>query len=103
MAPLKLSYAYIITVVIFLAILVFGTYILNWGQTHYAFVLIIFFLVLLGIRLDEIAQQIREVKTLLHPEDDMPVEEQGHLAGIRSTLISIHQTLKNLESLNPPK
>ena len=113
MSPAKPSFAYIVTIVVFVIILVFGTYVLNWGQTHYGVALIIFFLVLVGIRLDEIAQQLREVRNHLQPAADPPEQEvqqarqepqdqqQGHLSAIRDTLVSIQETLERMEARKP--
>jgi DNA-binding transcriptional MerR regulator len=110
MSPSKPSFAYIATIVVFGVILVFGTYVLNWAQTHYGVALIIFFLVLLGIRLDEIAQQLREVQQHLQPAPEQPEaqtppeqpeEPQGHLSAIRDTLSAIHDTLERLEARKP--
>jgi len=98
MPPSKLSSAYIATIVVFIIILVFGTFYLNWGQSHYGFALIIFFLVLVGIRLDEIAQELRKMRASLEPVENPREPDPGHLAAIRSTLAAIQTTLERLET-----
>ena len=86
---------------IFVVILVFGAFYLNWGQSQYAFALIIFFLVLVGIRLDEVVQQLREVKAHLQTGHEQGEDRAGNLAAIRSTLVSIREILERLEARKP--
>ena len=104
MSPSKLSFAYIATIVVFVLILLFGTFYLNWGQSHYAFALITFSLVLIGIRLDEIAQHLRDVKARLRPAAQQQKQYQdkthAHLTAIQTTLTSIHESLERLERRN---
>ena len=49
---------YLVTSAIFLVIIVFGWLFLYWREENYAFVLLLYFIVTLGIRLDDISRKI---------------------------------------------
>ena len=52
------AHPYTITSGIFLTLMAFGFHYLNWGRDEYAFALLLYFIVTLGIRLDDIARQL---------------------------------------------
>ena len=49
---------YTITSALFIALIAFGFFYLNWLKDDYMFMLLLYFIVTLGIRLDDIARQI---------------------------------------------
>ncbi len=52
------AHPYTVTSGVFIVLLVFGFLFLNWGRDEYAFALLLYFIVTLGIRLDDISRQI---------------------------------------------
>jgi len=49
---------YTITSALFIALIAFGFFYLNWLKDDYMFMLLLYFIVTLGIRLDDIVRQI---------------------------------------------
>ncbi|MDX9787212.1 MAG: hypothetical protein RBT11_10565 [Desulfobacterales bacterium] len=49
---------YIVTALIFVVILFIGRRFLHWGETSSAFLLLFFFLAVIGVRLDDIVKKI---------------------------------------------
>ena len=52
------EHPYVITTVVFLIVIGFGWNYLYWQEKDFAFVLLLYFIVTLGIRLDDIAKKI---------------------------------------------
>jgi hypothetical protein len=52
------EHPYTITSGIFIVLIVFGFLFLNWRKDEYAFALLLYFIVTLGIRLDDISRQL---------------------------------------------
>lgn len=55
------KYPYSITAFVFLVVLIFGNIWLGWGQLALAYFGLLFCIVIIGIRLDEIARQVRDL------------------------------------------
>ena len=49
---------YSLTTAIFVIIAIIGAWLLNWRDENFAFILLLYFIITLGIKLDEIAGQI---------------------------------------------
>ena len=49
---------YIFTSIIFLIVIIFGWRVLYWKEENFAFLLLLYFIVTLGIRLDDISRKI---------------------------------------------
>jgi hypothetical protein len=49
---------YTITSVVFMILAVFGWRVLDWGERHLGFLLLLYFILTLGIRLDDISRAI---------------------------------------------
>jgi hypothetical protein len=64
------DYAYTITGGVFIGVSLFGALFLDWGREDYAFALLLFLIVSLGIRLDEISKH-------LGTEHKNPVDNRG--------------------------
>jgi hypothetical protein len=87
---------YIFTSIIFLIIMIFGWRFLYWQEEDYAFLLLLYFIVTLGIRLDDISNKIGggAVKlTRSSGEGDTIVRQ---LNDIRVSLVTINATLIKL-------
>jgi len=52
------KHPYTITSLIFLVVIILGWQVLGWGERHFGFVLLLYFIVTLGVRLDEITRSI---------------------------------------------
>ena len=52
------DHPYLLTSAIFLAIILFGWHVLYWRWENFAFLLLLYFIVTLGIRLDDISKKI---------------------------------------------
>ena len=52
------NHPYTVTSLIFLAVILLGWRVLDWGERHLGFVLLLYFIVTLGVRLDEITRSI---------------------------------------------
>lgn len=101
------KYPYSVTAFVFLVVLLAGNIWLGWGQFALAYFGLIFCIVIIGIRLDEIVRQVRDLgaaqTTLLkesgNPESfTQPVSEirqlNGELAEIKLLLSRIHAALE---------
>jgi hypothetical protein len=87
---------YIFTSIIFLIIMIFGSRFLYWQEEDYAFLLLLYFIVTLGIRLDDISHKIGggAVKlTRSSGEGDTIVRQ---LNDIRVSLVTLNATLIKL-------
>lgn len=52
------THPYVVTSVISIILAAFGWWVLGWGERHLGFLLLLYFIMALGIRLDEIARAI---------------------------------------------
>jgi len=109
------KYPYSVTAFVFLAVLAVGNTWLGWGQLALAYFGLLFCIVIIGIRLDEIARQVRDlgaVQTTLLKEPGNPgsfaqaVSEMrqlnGQLAEIKMLLARMQAALEKT-SQSPDK
>ena len=90
------EHPYFSTSVIFLIILIIGWQVLYWPKSYFGFLLLLYFIVTLGIRLDDISKKIgsgQEKSSSAYIPKDTIVNQ---LNDIRSTLRSVDATLKQL-------
>lgn len=99
MAPLT-TRPYFVTSVIFLGIIAFGGLVLHWPEDYFAFALLLYLIVTLGIRLDDISRQIGSSfgrPTQIREEDEtlvgLLIEIREALSAIDASLTDIRQTL----------
>lgn len=96
------KHPYTITSVIFLVLAVFGWRVLDWGERQLGFLLLLYFIVTLGIRLDEIARAIGGSGGNPRPAG----REEGSLAAqlheIRRELRRIRMSLDKLPRQDVP-
>jgi len=90
------NHPYFITSSIFLVILFVGWQLLYWRKEDFAFVLLLYFIVTLGIRLDDISRKIgtRTGAAADPPDDKVTIMHQ--LADIKFALLSINATLNRI-------
>ena len=91
-----LGHPYFSTSAVFIIILLVGWRVLYWQEENFAFVLLLYFIVTLGIRLDDISHKIgaRNGAAPGNPENKESVIQQ--LNDIRYTLLSINATLNRI-------
>jgi hypothetical protein len=56
---------YVVTSAVFLVIAGFGIWRFFWGENEFAFLLLLYFIVVLGIRLDDINKELQRTNRLL--------------------------------------
>ena len=88
------KHPYTVTSLIFLALILLGWRVLGWGERHLGFVLLLYFIVTLGVRLDEITRSIGGYS--VHPparvgESDTVI---AHLRDIKELLRRIDSKLQ---------
>jgi hypothetical protein len=84
---------YIFTSVIFLIVVIFGWRFLYWQEENFAFLLLLYFIVTLGIRLDDISRKIGGGAVKLPHSRDEKETIVRQLNDIRMSLISLNVTL----------
>lgn len=89
------QHPYAITSVIFLVLLFFGFLYLNWRREDFMFMLLLYFIVTLSIRLDDISRQLGSGRET-PPETDENV--LSALKQIRMTLQETNHQLKKIRS-----
>ena len=87
---------YTFTSIIFLIVMIFGWRVLYWQEENFAFLLLLYFIVTLGIRLDDISRKIGggSVK-LAHSNGEKETIVQ-QLNDIRISLLAVNGTLNKL-------
>jgi hypothetical protein len=84
---------YTVTSLIFLVVIVVGWQLLGWGERQFGFLLLLYFIVALGIRLDEISQIIGGSAGNPRLDHDPPESISAQLGEIRSILRQIQASL----------
>lgn len=88
---------YTLTGILFLAMVLFGWRELGWGERQLGFVLLIYFIVTLGIRLDEIARAIGGGSAEIRAASGEAADLCAHLQDIKLLLAEIQSQLSRLE------
>ncbi len=88
--------AYTITAAVFVGVFLFGTFILDWGREDYAFGLLLFLIVTLGIRLDEIS---RAIGTAHSTETNNPAPDENLLMIVKDMKAELRRIRKQLDAL----
>ena len=84
---------YIFTSVIFLIVIVFGWRFLYWQEENFAFLLLLYFIVTLGIRLDDISRKIGGGAVKLPHSSGEKETIVRQLNDIRVSLLALNATL----------
>jgi len=87
---------YLFTTIIFLIILIFGWRVLYWQEENYGFLLLLYFIVTLGIRLDDISRKIGSGSGKLPQSSGEKDTLVRQLSDIRISLLAINSTLNRL-------
>jgi hypothetical protein len=82
---------YTVTSLVFLGVILFGWRVLGWGERHLGFVLLLYFIVTLGVRLDEITRT-------LGSQSGNPHERIGDSDTIMVLLRDIKELLRRIDS-----
>ena len=87
------KHPYTVTSLVFLAVIVLGTILMDWHEDHYAYLLILYFIITIGIRLDEVVSRLNQLTdshSQIRSRDD---DGEAQLVRIRALLEEIHQEL----------
>ncbi len=87
---------YIFTSVIFFIIIIFGWRFLYWQEENFAFLLLLYFIVTLGIRLDDISRKIGGGAVRLPHSSGEKDTIVRQLNDIRVSLLALNDTLNKL-------
>jgi len=87
---------YTFTSIIFLIVMVFGWRFLYWQEENFAFLLLLYFIVTLGIRLDDISRKIGGGAVKLPHSSEEKDTLVRQLSDIRVSLLAINSTLNKL-------
>ena len=90
------NHPYFLTSVVFLVILYVGWRVLYWREENFTFILLLYFIVTLGIRLDDISRKIgtRTAASSHNPDDRETLMNQ--LNEIKYSLLNINATLNRI-------
>lgn len=89
------GHPYTITSLVFLFIVLIGHFLLHWQEDNYGFLLLIYFIVTLGIRLDDISKQLGST----HKRATQFTDEEniiGQLHEIKQYLRSVNVVLRKI-------
>ncbi len=87
---------YLFTSIIFLIVMAFGWRFLYWQEQNFAFLLLLYFIVTLGIRLDDISRKIGGGAVKLPHGNGEKETLVRQLSDIRVSLLAINSTLNKL-------
>jgi len=87
---------YLVTSAIFLIIMIIGWQALYWQAEDFTFLLLLYFIVTLGIRLDDIARKIGGGAGKLHAGSVDRESVISQLNDIKASLVTINVTLTKL-------
>ena len=87
---------YTFTSIIFLIVMIFGWRVLYWQEENFAFLLLLYFIVTLGIRMDDISRKIGGGAVKLPHSNGEKETIVQQLNDIRISLLAINGTLNKL-------
>ena len=90
------GHPYFITTAIFLIILFVGWRVLYWREDNFAFLLLLYFIVTLGIRLDDISRKIGAGTSTGANNPDSEASLMHQLNDIKHALIAVNATLNRI-------
>ena len=91
-----IDHPYFLTSAVFLVILFVGWRVLYWREENFAFILLLYFIVTLGIRLDDISRKIgsRVTGAIKNPNSNASLMQE--LNDIKRVLLSINTILNKI-------
>ena len=90
------DHPYFLTSAVFLVILFVGWRVLYWREENFAFVLLLYFIVTLGIRLDDISRKIGTRTSTVSNNPGSQESLMNQLNDIKHALLAIHATLNRI-------
>ena len=87
---------YVSTSIIFLIVIIFGWRFLYWQEENFAFILLLYFMVTLGIRLDDISRKIGGGAVRLPHSSGEKENVIRQLNDIRVSLMTLNTTLTKI-------
>ncbi len=90
------DHPYFWTSAVFLVILFVGWRVLYWREENFAFILLLYFIVTLGIRLDDISRKIGARPSTADNNPNMNASLMHQLNDIKRALFAIHTTLNRI-------
>jgi hypothetical protein len=90
------NYPYFWTSIIFLAIMILGWQVLYWQAENFAFLLLLYFIVTLGIRLDDISRKIGSGAGNPHAGSSETENLISQLNDIKVSIRALNVTLNKL-------
>jgi len=90
------GHPYFITSVVFLIIIFVGWRVLYWREESFAFILLLYFIVTLGIRLDDISRKIGTRAATAANNPDSKASLMHQLNDIKNVLIAVNATLNRI-------
>jgi hypothetical protein len=91
-----MKHPYSFTGIIFLIIVCIGGWFLDWREENFAYLLLLYFIVTLGIRLDDISKQIGSNHSRASQVLDDEENIIGQLGEIKTSLLRINVTLNKI-------
>jgi hypothetical protein len=90
------GHPYFITTVVFLIILFVGWRVLYWREENFAFILLLYFIVTLGVRLDDISRKIGTRTSTAAGNPDSKESLMHQLNDIKHALLAVNATLNRI-------
>jgi hypothetical protein len=90
------DHPYFLTSAVFLVILFVGWRVLYWREVNFAFILLLYFIVTLGIRLDDISRKIGARTSTAANNPDSQESLMHQLNDIKHALLAINATLNRI-------
>ena len=94
------NHPYTVTSIVFLCLIVVGTILLDWHEDHYAYLLLLYFIITIGIRLDRIVSRLNQLagsqRQSRNGNEENP--ELVQLARIRELLEKLHRELRDIRA-----